>query len=426
MLPLIHTTLASLLHDRGQIPPGEVDVLFEIPSRAWVESLPRPAVCCYLFDMAEVTEYRNASAQVNRANGRAITQLAPRRVDLRYLVCAFSSARADEQELIWRAMAVLLKHTALPPELMPKELRELDVPVTTKLGAYPEAPKLLDLWGALDLPPRPALLLTVTAPMDLRLSVEAPLVLSRTVRLARPDDDATARGEGIDPERVTRRDKGSREPLDGVVLARRALHVEADGETRKQPIERHLVGGVVRDAAGNPLEGLTVRAADHAARCVTGKDGRFRLENLDAGPTKLIVSLEPKDDLVVRRELTFAARDPEAAARAAQLVPAPIEFDVEVPRSFDLDVERRVVLHHVHGGVTDDGGQPIPGAEIGVEGEEKPIGTTDREGRFTLALPAGQVRLWVRRTADGPRATFVVTVPGPAITLIVTEPRPAA
>lgn len=101
MLSLLQNVISCLLYTRGNVPQAEVDVLFDIPSRQWVESLERPAVCCYLlFDMAEVAEFRNASTQMSRANGRAVTKLPPRRVDLRYLVCAFSSSRADEQALI--------------------------------------------------------------------------------------------------------------------------------------------------------------------------------------------------------------------------------------------------------------------------------------------------------------------------------------
>jgi hypothetical protein len=411
MLHHLHTTIASLLCDerRGQIPPDEVDVLFDIPSRAWVESLPRPAVCCYMFDMAEVAEYRNAGAHIARANGRSVTKPPLRRVDLRYLVCAFSSSRADEQTLIWRAMAVFLKHTTLPPEVMPEKLqqllRQLGVPVPVKVGAYPEAPKALDLWSALDLPPRPALLLSVTTPMDLELEFEAPLVLSRTVRLARPGDGAMARGAGIDPEKVTARHVATREPLDGVTLSRRVVRVVVDGEPTVIPIDRHTIGGTVRDAEGRPVEGLTVREADHAPRCVTGSDGRFRLDDIAAGVAALVVSLDAET-------LTEIARhDIATAERVSRLVPAPVTFDVELPWPFELDVERRVVLYHTAGVVRDERGRPIQGVAVSIEGDERVLSTSDEHGRFMLTLPAGDVRLWVCPSSQSRRSLGAALVP---------------
>lgn len=310
MLHQLHTTLSSLLHARGQIPPGGVDVRFDIPSRQWVESLAWPALCCYLFDMAEVAEFRNAGAQVARANGRAVVKLAPRRVELRYLVCAFSSARADEQELIWRAMQVFLKHTTLPVELMPDALKQrleaLDMAIATKVGPYPEAPKPLELWGALELPPRPALLLSVTAPMELDLEFVEPLVLTRITRFTRPLPPDERADRGIDPARVTQRADFPQlpTPADGVTIDPRA------------PEPRFQVAGVVYNQAKKALAGVTVGVEGRAAEgeidaqgreqtFVTNKKGRFVLLNLrrgdqlwiqhGSGPRRLLSLFVPSD-----------------------------------------------------------------------------------------------------------------------------------
>ena len=74
----------------------EVDVRFELPTKAWVDSLAYPTINLFLFDMAEKTELRNLPPQVSRGNGHATTRMPPRRVELHYLVSAFSSVIADE------------------------------------------------------------------------------------------------------------------------------------------------------------------------------------------------------------------------------------------------------------------------------------------------------------------------------------------
>jgi hypothetical protein len=308
MLHPLHSAIVTLLADRGQIPPAEVDVWFEIPAREWVESLARPAICCYLFDLAESAEFRNASAQTVRANGKATTRLPPRRVDLRYLVCAFSSSRADEQALVWRALAALLRHTTLPPELLAPELRELGVAVQTKVGTYQDAPRLLDLWGALELPPRPALLYTVTAPLDLAVELEAPLVLTRLVRSTRtlPEDERA--GRALPPADSIPRAGMDRdyEPVDLVRVVAASFSI----------------AGIVRDRGGEPVAGVTVRAEGRTVRherggdgprpCRSDAEGRYRIDNLARGPVTLLVAR------------------PGAPARAVR---------VEVPGLYDLTVD---------------------------------------------------------------------------------------
>src|SRR6266511_2026469 len=123
MLYSLHTTISTLLYNRGRIDRDEVDVRFEMPSKPWVDSLVRPTLNLFLFEIEEKLEMRNATATVSRGNGRAVTRMPPRRFDLRYLVCAFSSVTEDEHALLWRALATLLKYTTLPTELLSDEVR---------------------------------------------------------------------------------------------------------------------------------------------------------------------------------------------------------------------------------------------------------------------------------------------------------------
>ena len=183
MLSTLHTTLARLLTERGSIDAAEVALRFERPSRQWVDSLTRPTINLFLFGLAENTERRAGGApQMTRAGNQAQFRVPPRRFDLRYLVCAFSSDERDEHTLLWRTLATLLRYSPLPPEWLPAELAALDVPLATAIAGADEATQPLELWRALELPPRPALIYTVTAPLDLELEFSAPLVLTRTLR----------------------------------------------------------------------------------------------------------------------------------------------------------------------------------------------------------------------------------------------------
>src|SRR6185436_7775963 len=78
-----------------------------------------------------------------------------------------------------------MKNPTLPAELMPESIRALGLPVTGKIAGPEDAPRPLDVWSALENPPRPSLIYVVTLPLDLELEVSAPLVLTRTERFAR-------------------------------------------------------------------------------------------------------------------------------------------------------------------------------------------------------------------------------------------------
>jgi hypothetical protein len=247
MLTQLHDTLRALLH-AGGIPPAEVDVRFEAPVRQWVDSRTQPTVNLFLFDIRENTDLRPAAAQTTRSNGQAERRMPPRRIDLRYMASVLSTEIEDEHLLLWRVLATLMRHPELPPELLPEELRGLDAPFRARVGPAEETPGWTEIWSALGTPPRPALLYTVTAPLDLEFAAQAPLVLTRTTRYVRAAGESSAE-EGI------------------------------------------LIGGSVRDGAGAPIPGVTVTLLGSAGEgSRTDGEGRFRLTGAPAGPVTLLVS----------------------------------------------------------------------------------------------------------------------------------------
>jgi hypothetical protein len=317
MFLALHDSIKQLILDQGRLPTGEVDVTFETPARAWVDSLTCPTINLFLFDLSENTELRHPDMQAGRGNGRTSWRMPPRRFDLRYLVGAFSSFSADEHLLLWRTLATLLKHPQFPPAVLAVAMREImrrrgalgsgepiaaaqgdtltsanlrafaeaiqvdgwseervhrlkaellalvpDPPLTTQIVKPDEGPRLIDLWSALDLPPRPALLYTVTAPLDLELEFVAPLVLTRTLRYTRstPVDEAT--GAGISPGRV----------------------VTIDSSVQ--------IAGVVRDRGGQPVAGAAVGVEGRALETIADHQGRFTLARLERGRVTLWATRE--------------------------------------------------------------------------------------------------------------------------------------
>ena len=248
MLNAIHAAVEKLLRDRGLIDPLSVDVSFEIPTGEWVRSLTRPTINLFLFEIHENTEKRDSSPQTTIAGGRAERRMPPRRIDLYYMVSVLTTDVEDEHELIWRVLATLMKHQQLPPEILPDALRSVSPPMTARIASKEDSRNLLDLWSALDTQPHPAICYVLTAPMDLALTIEAPLVLTRTARYTRLGTDRATRHIGIQ------------------------------------------IGGVVRDSVGQPIPEVTVRPDGRALGSVSGADGRYVLRGIPAGPVTLTLS----------------------------------------------------------------------------------------------------------------------------------------
>lgn len=243
MLTHIHTTIATLLREYGGL-PDDVDLVFRAPGRGWPQDLARTTLCCHLLDLRENTELRRGDPQMARREGSGSQRMPPRLFDLRYVVSVFGVGEAAaEQEfaLLWQALTALLRHTPLPVEWQPEPLRRLDIPLLARV-VNDDATRLLDLWGALGVIPRPALVYTVTAPVELDL------------------------GKGPFPP-----------------VRERITQIGA-------PI---IIRGVVRDAAGAPLAGAQVaQEASTDAPARTRAQGTFVLTASTARPMRLIITTD--------------------------------------------------------------------------------------------------------------------------------------
>jgi hypothetical protein len=250
MLPDLHAAIRSLLHERGNIPPREVDVRFEAPTREWVASLIRPTVSVFLYDVLENLELRHTNFQTRFEGSRAYSKADPRLFDFRFMVSVISSEVEDEHALFWRGLRVLLKHGQMPGELLPDELRRAaeGTGVLCRLDQPSESSsKLTDIWSALEVAPRPSLSYVVTLPVDVEEVFEAPLVLTRAARYR-------------------------------LNLGAGALELGFH------------IGGAVRDEAGVPAPGVAVGLEGSTQEIVTDQEGRFVFRSVPRGPATLRVS----------------------------------------------------------------------------------------------------------------------------------------
>src|SRR5262245_687008 len=185
MLSAINTTLRMLVHERGLVDARDVDVSFDMPLDEWIGSLTRPTVNFFLFDLCENTEKRDGAPQTTRTGTRSEMRMPPRRIDLFYMVSALAGDVDDEHDLLWRVLGTLMKYPQLPSEVLADRLQALTPALSARVATREENRNLLEIWTALGTEPHPAVCYVLTAPMDLALALESPLVLTRTVRYGR-------------------------------------------------------------------------------------------------------------------------------------------------------------------------------------------------------------------------------------------------
>ena len=268
MLADLHTSLRTLLHDRGRIPRELVDVRFEAPRREWVNALTRPTLDLFLFDVKENLDLRRGDIGSATANGRAVYRMPARRFDLRYMVSALASTVEDEHLLLWRALSTLLQFPDFPVDTLAESLRTLEPGAVMQVKTPEEAGLLLDLWTALESPPHPAFLFVVTVPLEIELTREAPLVFTRTMRY-HPDPELTG-----------------------------------------EPDVRRSVGGIVRSRGGRPLAGAAVSIAGAAGGPVTtDNEGRYVLAGVPAGTVSLLVVPAEQEGRTTRLEVPSESYD---------------------------------------------------------------------------------------------------------------------
>jgi hypothetical protein len=247
MLNEIHSVLQRLIYDFGRINPDDVDVRFDTPIPEWVNSLTRPTIDFFMFDVQENTDMRDTNLQVVRQNGKAERRMPPRRIDLYYMVAAFTSEAVDEHQLLWRLLTTLMKHDIFPQEVLPESLKSLDPTLTTRLAKGDDKPNLVDIWSAFGGPPHPALCYVITVPLDLNVAIDLPVVLTRTARYRRIGDSPSDDYVGIQ------------------------------------------IGGFVRDKDGNPLPQMLVTINDSGKGTTTNAAGRFVLREVPIGSVTLNV-----------------------------------------------------------------------------------------------------------------------------------------
>ncbi|MEO8539215.1 MAG: Pvc16 family protein [bacterium] len=224
------------------ISQGEVDVSFERPTREWSGRLARPTLNCFLYDIRERTAFRD-DTMVKQANGRGgFTRRIPaRRIDLSYMITAWTREPEDEHRILARVLASMFRTAEFPSHLLQGALNDSQYPLLARIAPGDHLTKPADMWGVLDNELRTGLVWILTAPLEAFAPVEGPLVRTRELRVGNTTEDW------------------------------RENFVQIAGTA-------HLKG-----APEKPVSGVQVSVAGTALRAVTGDDGRYAFPGVPPG-----------------------------------------------------------------------------------------------------------------------------------------------
>lgn len=159
---------------------GEVEVVFDAPTKEWAARRNTPTIDLYLYDIREDMRRRQAGiVDLPNDDGRTVSRRQPPRFfKLSYLLTAWTQRPEDEHRLLASLLSCFLRNDALPVDLQEGELAENDLPLPLTLAMPPPEDRALsDVWSALGGELKPSLDLVVVLPWDLdRTAATAPPV----------------------------------------------------------------------------------------------------------------------------------------------------------------------------------------------------------------------------------------------------------
>jgi hypothetical protein len=193
MLHLLDESLETFLRAVVPLPQRAVDVVFDAPDGDWAAGVSRPTVNLYLWDVRPNLEERQWGAElIPQPDGTRVRREPLPRVDLRYLVTAWTTEVRDEHSLLGSVLAALLLHPVIQPEHLRGPFATVR-PLPTVLLRSGDGSENSDFWSALGGQLKPGLDITVTATVDAAALIEVgPPVAAIEIRATPPAPPARA------------------------------------------------------------------------------------------------------------------------------------------------------------------------------------------------------------------------------------------
>jgi hypothetical protein len=143
----VDLSVKALLVQKVPLPTEQVDVKFEMPTADWTAAIPKPIVNLFLFDVRENHELRSNQVVESRTANVATVTRSPVRIDLSYLITAWTTEVSDEHYLLGRVLATLVAYPFLPAEVLQGTMLTQPLPVPTWAAQPERTPNSWEFWS---------------------------------------------------------------------------------------------------------------------------------------------------------------------------------------------------------------------------------------------------------------------------------------
>ena len=188
MINSIDETIETFFRDF--LPEDQFELSFNPPNKEWVSRLSgdKPVVNIYLYDIRENTQLRSNQWEVYKKEDGSYTKEPPLiRLNLYYLITVWSPDTSDgvieEHYVMGLIFSNLFRYSKIPPEFFQGEIRRIkpqpEIPISAASEDAFKEQGIGQFWSTMELSWKPALYLTVTAPIALPSHIKGKLVTTK-------------------------------------------------------------------------------------------------------------------------------------------------------------------------------------------------------------------------------------------------------
>jgi len=188
MINSIDETIETFFRDF--LPEDQFELSFNAPNKEWVSRLSgdKPVVNIYLYDIRENLQLRSNQWEVLKKEDGSYTKEPPLiRLDLYYLVTVWSPDASDgiieEHYVLGLIFSNLFRYSKIPYEFFQGDIKRIkplpEVPISIATEDAFKEQGIGQFWSTMELGWKPALYLTVTAPIILPSHIKGKLVTTK-------------------------------------------------------------------------------------------------------------------------------------------------------------------------------------------------------------------------------------------------------
>lgn len=197
MFDALDETLKRLLIQEIPVRKNEIDIVFDQPNSEWSARVSKPTLNVYLYEISENRSLRGSEQMIKHQlpDGNVEIRRNPVRVDLNYLVTAWSKNEQDQHHLLGLTLMALLRNPFLPPDLYTEGMVAQSLLAPLSVVQADDNKNWGEFWSTLGNKYHPGLTLKVTLTIDPYRPTIAPQVSTTEVNIKQSDAKRTTQSE---------------------------------------------------------------------------------------------------------------------------------------------------------------------------------------------------------------------------------------